>query len=977
MSEILSNTGVKLWAETDYSELWLTVFDQLTGQGGKSNIRLIDEAIGKINAALDGYKFEFSSDEDRLYISKGDSKLPVSLIDSNGHVASKVDGTTITIDESGVVKGIPVDDALSEESTNPLQNKVIAGELKSIKSKIGTDESAIKQNTSNITSNTKRIEANETAISTLNGTGNGSVKKAVSDGIAKVVAGAPEDFDTLKEMSDWISTHETSASAMNSAIKDNKSAITALQIGKADKTEIPIVPTNVSEFTNDAGYLTEHQDISNLVVKEEGKGLSSNDYTSEEKTKLGGVGTSQGRNIIPYPYSQTTKTVYGVTFTDNKDGSIGISGTQDGSTSRPYMGVGIWLGTDKKEGNIKIDANTYFTISANCSSDNAGIRYYVYDESGSKLADNIVYGTATKTLKFDVDTWVALCIETAANSETYDCICKPQLELGTIAHAYEPSIESNVNLKKEIDKTSTLQGQNLIPYPYDGTEGNTNGITWTVNDDGSVTANGTASKEAPYSLIYPYNLSTMKSLQLGNTYIISDGLTDEQHTNVGYMQLVRYDKNNPTNWKYGVSSMKGTEIYTANDENTLQYGIRLIIRNGATANNITFKPMLEVGTMSHEYQPTTISNTSLNERLSDQQGQNLIPYPYYRPDSYTKNGITWTVNEDGSVTANGTATATAHYTVFIGKLGLEIGKNYVLTITTVKGQASLYLANKNKQNINTDIAACRTVNNSTLSVIFKYSQTDDFDNDELGLYIVAGTTLTNCIIKFQLERGTIRHEYQPTTLSNPTLKKEIGSALQPESIVNNQTTTVAGFALDARQANPNIDGSLAKQISDLNGSLKNDISALNPSSGIKLYTDFSIGKLGAGWYRFAEIIFGNETCAEGACSTFIEILINQMWNTQVGCFHRVKIALVYMDKAKISSSGIGTLNLTKVRVVRKSNILYFDVLSRGYDNGTYILLNIPIHNNIASAKAYSNVEIVPETSDGEVIVCSVDLANNI
>lgn len=830
MSEILSNTGVKLWAETDYSELWLTVFDQLTGQGGKSNIRLIDEAIGKINAALDGYKFEFSSDEDRLYISKGDSKLPVSLIDSNGHVASKVDGTTITIDESGVVKGIPVDDALSEESTNPLQNKVIAGELKSIKSKIGTDESAIKQNTSNITSNTKRIEANETAISTLNGTGNGSVKKAVSDGIAKVVAGAPEDFDTLKEMSDWISTHETSASAMNSAIKDNKSAITALQIGKADKTEIPIVPTNVSEFTNDAGYLTEHQDISNLVVKEEGKGLSSNDYTSEEKTKLGGVGTSQGRNIIPYPYSQTTKTVYGVTFTDNKDGSIGISGTQDGSTSRPYMGVGIWWGTDKKEGNIKIDANTYFTISANCSSDNAGIRYYVYDESGSKLADNIVYGTATKTLKFDVDTWVALCIETAANSETYDCICKPQLELGTIAHAYEPSIESNVNLKKEIDKTSTLQGQNLIPYPYDGTEGNTNGITWTVNDDGSVTANGTASKEAPYSLIDPYNLSTMKSLQLGNTYIISDGLTDEQHTNVGYMQLVRYDKNNPTNWKYGVSSMKGTEIYTANDENTLQYGIRLIIRNGATANNITFKPMLEVGTMSHEYQPTTISNTSLNERLSDQQGQNLIPYPYYRPDSYTNNGITWTVNEDGSVTANGTATATAHYTVFIGKLGLEIGKNYVLTITTVKGQASLYLANKNKQNINTDIAACRTVNNSTLSVIFKYSQTDDFDRDELGLYIVAGTTLTNCIIKFQLERGTIRHEYQPTTLSNPTLKKEIGSALQPESIVNNQTTTVVGFALDARQANPNIDGSLAKQISDLNGSLN---SKKIPSFGIE------------------------------------------------------------------------------------------------------------------------------------------------
>ena len=53
-----------------------------------------------------------------------------------------------------------------------------------------------------------------------------------------------------------------------------------------------------------------------------------------------------------------------------------------------------------------------------------------------------------------------------------------------------------------------------------------------------------------------------------------------------------------------------------------------------------------------------------------------------------------------------------------------------------------------------------------------------------------------------------------------TLKEKIGSALQPESIVNNQTTTVAGFALDARQANPNIEGTLAKQVADLNGSLK-------------------------------------------------------------------------------------------------------------------------------------------------------------
>lgn len=43
--------------------------------------------------------------------------------------------------------------------------------------------------------------------------------------------------------------------------------------------------------------------------------------------------------------------------------------------------------------------------------------------------------------------------------------------------------------------------------------------------------------------------------------------------------------------------------------------------------------------------------------------------------------------------------------------------------------------------------------------------------------------------------------------------------LDKSKVVNNQTTTEDGYALDARQANPNIDGTLAKQVADLNGSL--------------------------------------------------------------------------------------------------------------------------------------------------------------
>ena len=210
-----------------------------------------------------------------------------------------------------------------------------------------------------------------------------------------------------------------------------------------------------------------------------------------------------------------------------------------------------------------------------------------------------------------------------------------------------------------------------------------------------------------------------------------------------------------------------------------------------------------------------------------------------------------------------------------------------------------------------------------------------------------------------------------------TLKDKINGAFPAANLINNLTTTEAGFGLDARQGK-----ALDDKITEINGSLnnvatKNDISALNPTSGIKLYTKLHIGSLGAGWYRIAEAVFMSDTGAKGAASTFIEIMIRQTWNIQVGCFHKVKIILEHSDKAKISSFGIGTLNLTKVRVVRKSSILYFDVFSRGYDNETQTLLNIPFPAYITSAKAYSDAKIVPETADGEVVVCSVDLANNI
>lgn len=82
------------------------------------------------------------------------------------------------------------------------------------------------------------------------------------------------------------------------------------------------------------------------------------------------------------------------------------------------------------------------------------------------------------------------------------------------------------------------------------------------------------------------------------------------------------------------------------------------------------------------------------------------------------------------------------------------------------------------------------------------------------------------------EDGTLKVSIDGTTLTMDqvnnvikladTLKDAINGAFPAANVANNQITTVEGFALDARQANPNIDGTLAKQVADLNGSL-NDL----------------------------------------------------------------------------------------------------------------------------------------------------------
>lgn len=236
------------------------------------------------------------------------------------------------------------------------------------------------------------------------------------------------------------------------------------------------------------------------------------------------------------------------------------------------------------------------------------------------------------------------------------------------------------------------------------------------------------------------------------------------------------------------------------------------------------------------------------------------------------------------------------------------------------------------------------------------------------------------------EDGTLKVSIDGTTLTMDqvnnvikladTLKEKINGAFPATNLINNLTTTEAGFGLDARQGK-----ALDDKITEINGSLnnvatKNDISALNPSGAIRLYSDKSIGNEGAGWYRFAKITCKVDTIAKGSTYILIETLIRQTFSNALGCFHKIDFYLIYNDSARISVIGYNTTVLKRVRIVRSGNTIFLDVYSNAFINATEILSFIPFNEGIQSAE-HVEAYLVPEISDGEVIVCSIDLANNI
>ena len=291
-----------------------------------------------------------------------------------------------------------------------------------------------------------------------------------------------------------------------------------------------------------------------------------------------------------------------------------------------------------------------------------------------------------------------------------------------------------------------VSGKNLMPFPYyDGNSKTHNGITFTVNADGTITANGTATASAIFYI------STNYTIKKG-IYTLSGCPKSDSNTNY-ILQFATGD------WSFKVSDFgNGATTQIDNDINLQIF--RIAISNGVVCDNLVFRPQLELGDTPTEYEPP-ITGRELTVNVS---GKNLMKYPYFDTNK-TVNGVTYTVNGDGTITMNGTSTDKSYFyfTHDVSKKIYPAGKY------TISGMPKNSIIDLRVLNIDDSTVIANDIGNSASFVLTKPAPL------RIYLYFGAGKTFDNVTIYPQLELGDTTTPYEPyhgaeytiTPTSNP------------------------------------------------------------------------------------------------------------------------------------------------------------------------------------------------------------------
>lgn len=229
---------------------------------------------------------------------------------------------------------------------------------------------------------------------------------------------------------------------------------------------------------------------------------------------------TKGKNLLKYPYIETTKTSQGITFTDNKDGSINVSGT---ATETAYYN--LYSNNDGKR--LTLASGTYKLVAKGRSKCN------VFTNNGVNSAKN--EGTFTITDGHS-DVW---CFIEAPKGLAVDETIYPMIQLAySTDESYEPytggkpspSPNYPQEIKSVVNPVVKVTGKNLYnarAYPL--IEKGYNGLTIQKKDD-YYTIVGTATAETVLWLCGSYNNRTPLFMLKKGNYALTSSLTIYSYT---------------------------------------------------------------------------------------------------------------------------------------------------------------------------------------------------------------------------------------------------------------------------------------------------------------------------------------------------------------------------------------------------------------------------------------------------------------
>lgn len=273
-----------------------------------------------------------------------------------------------------------------------------------------------------------------------------------------------------------------------------------------------------------------------------------------------------GKNLLKYPYDNTTKTANGIIFTDNGDGSVTIKGT---ATTNSYFSF-----YDNADGRrLNLPTGTYKLIIKGIDK----VKGLLISNSSSAENDRIFTVTDGNN---EVWCFIEVPKDIAINETIY-----PMIQSTTYQNEdYEPYVgeipspntEYPQEIRSVVNPVVKIHGKNLLDAKM--INRTINGIEFVPRADGTLAINGTARANVTYTIV--------------NNFALKAGTYSIKGCKAYYIA-----KNGKKGW-FGTD--KNTFTVTTFDSD-VKLNVLVFIPTGTTVSEI-LKPMLVKGNIEREYE---------------------------------------------------------------------------------------------------------------------------------------------------------------------------------------------------------------------------------------------------------------------------------------------------------------------------------------------------------------------------------------